>query len=254
MWHALPIPDVLRQLVTSAEGLSGAEAAARLERYGPNALQVARPISPWKILVEQLKSLVVLLLFAAAAVALAIGDLLEAAAILVVLVINTAVGFWTEWRARLAMDALRRLQVQEAVALRDGQEQRVDARSLVPGDVIALEQGAAIPADARVVSATELGINEAPLTGESLPVAKTVNAVVEEDGEEVPLAERTSMVYKGTLVTTGTSRLLNSCATPFASRSRLSKRCALWAFCSKRIRSVASRLTATMRSFPDSSR
>lgn len=205
-WHALPIPDVLRQLGSTAEGLSGVEAAARLERHGPNALQVARPISPWKILIEQLKSLVVLLLFAAAAVALAVGDLLEAAAILVVLVVNTAVGFWTEWRARLAMDALRRLQVQEAVALRDGEEGRVDARLLVPGDVIVLEQGAAIPADARVLSATELGINEAPLTGESLPVAKNPDAVVEPDGEEVPLAERASMVYKGTLVTTGSAR------------------------------------------------
>ncbi len=205
-WHALPVADVLRRLGAETQGLSGVEAAARLERYGPNALQVARPIPPWKILLDQLKSLVVLLLFAAAAVALAIGDLLEAAAILVVLVINTAVGFWTEWRARLAMDALRRLQVQEAAALRDGREQRVDARFLVPGDVIVLGPGAAIPADARVLSATELGINEAPLTGESLPVAKNPDAVVEENGEEVPLAERASMVYKGTLVTTGSAR------------------------------------------------
>jgi Ca2+-transporting ATPase len=197
---------VLRQVDSTAEGLSGAEAAARLKRYGPNALQIARPISPWKILLGQLKSLVVVLLFAAAVVALVIGDLLEAAAILVVLVINTAVGFWTEWRARLAMDALRRLQVQEAVALRDGREQRVDARVLVPGDVIVLEPGAAIPADARVLSATELGINEAPLTGESLPVGKGPAAVVEQNGEEVPLAERASMVYKGTLVTTGSAR------------------------------------------------
>ncbi|MGD2151643.1 MAG: cation-transporting P-type ATPase [Gemmatimonadales bacterium] len=205
-WHALSIAEVLRQVDSTAEGLSGAEAAARLKRYGPNALQIARPISPWKILLGQLKSLVVVLLFAAAVVALVIGDLLEAAAILVVLVINTAVGFWTEWRARLAMDALRRLQVQEAVALRDGREQRVDARVLVPGDVIVLEPGAAIPADARVLSATELGINEAPLTGESLPVGKGPAAVVEQNGEEVPLAERASMVYKGTLVTTGSAR------------------------------------------------
>jgi len=205
-WHALSIIDVLRHVDSDPEGLSGAEAAARLERYGPNALQVARPISPWKILLDQLKSMVVVLLFAAAAVALVIGDLVEAAAVLAVLVINTAVGFWTEWRARLAMDALRRLQVQEAVVLRDGREQRVDARDLVPGDVIVLEPGAAIPADARLLSATELGVNESPLTGESLPVAKGPDAVVEQNEEEVPLADRASMVYKGTLVTTGSAR------------------------------------------------
>jgi Ca2+-transporting ATPase len=205
-WHALPVSDVLRRLGSSAEGLTSVEAAARLERCGPNALQVARPISPWNILLEQVKSLVVLLLFAAAGIALIIGDLLEAASILVVLLINTAVGFWSEWRARLAMDALRRLQVQEAVALRDGRERRVDARSLVPGDVITLEPGVAIPADARVLSATELRVNEAPLTGESLPVAKSSGAVVEEDGDRIPLAERASMVYKGTLVTTGSAR------------------------------------------------
>jgi Ca2+-transporting ATPase len=222
-WHALPVPDVLRQLDSGAEGLSRDEAEARLERYGPNALQVARPISPWKILLEQLKSLVVLLLFAAASVAAAIGDLIEAAAILVVLVINTAVGFWTEWRARLAMDALRRLQVQEAIVLRDGEEQRADARLLVPGDVISLEPGAAIPADARVLSATELGINEAPLTGESLPVTKNPDAVVEEDGEEVPLAERASMVYKGTLVTTGSARAVVVATGTATEIGRLSK-------------------------------
>ncbi|UCC73591.1 MAG: HAD-IC family P-type ATPase [Gemmatimonadota bacterium] len=205
-WHALPTEEALWRLAAQTRGLSESEAAARLKRIGPNALEIAGPVSAWRILLDQLKSLVILLLFAAAGVAVVIGDLLEAAAILVVLVINTAVGFWTEWRARLAMDALRRLQIQEAVVLRDGEERRIDARYLVPGDVIALEAGAAVPADARVLAATELCTNEAPLTGESLPVGKNPDVVVGENGEEVPLAERASMVYKGTLVTTGSGR------------------------------------------------
>ncbi len=190
----------------TAAGLDDDEAADRLEKYGPNALLLAKPISPWRILLDQLKSLVVVLLFAAAGVAVAIGDLLEAEAILAVLVINTVIGFWTEWRARLAMDALRRLQVQEALVLRSGEELRLDARMLVPGDVIMLEAGAAVPADARVLVATELQVNEAPLTGESFPVAKLTDAVVEESGDEVPLAERTCLVYKGTLVAAGSGR------------------------------------------------
>jgi Ca2+-transporting ATPase len=177
-----------------------------LERYGPNALEIARPISPWKILLDQLKSLVVVLLFAAAGVALLIGDVLETVAILAVLVINTVVGFWTEWRARVAMDALRRLQVQEALVERSGDCQRVDGRMVVPGDVMVLEAGSAVPADGRVLATTELRVNEAPLTGESLPVTKSPEPVLGEDEEEAPLAERASMVYKGTLIAAGTGR------------------------------------------------
>ena len=205
-WFALPREEVLQRLQARESGLTDDEAEERLERHGPNALELASPVSPWEILADQLKSLVVLLLFAATGVAFLIGDVLEALAILSVLVINTAVGFWTEWRARLAMDALRRLQVQEAVVARSGRERRVDARTLVPGDVIMLEAGGSVPADARVLFAVELCINEAPLTGESLPVTKDPAAIISENGEVVPLAERTAMVYKGTLVAAGSGR------------------------------------------------
>lgn len=205
-WHELPVDEVLRRMQASLEGLSEEEAQVRLSRHGPNALELAKPVSAWRILLDQLKSIVVLLLFAASAIAVAIGDLLEAAAVLAVLVINTVIGFWTEWRARLAMDALRRLQIQEALVLRSGQEVALDARELVPGDVIFLESGVAVPADARVLAETELNVNEAPLTGESLPVSKSSEPATEENGEDVPLAERTSMVYKGTLVAAGSGR------------------------------------------------
>ncbi len=205
-WHELPAEGVLADLATTTDGLSESEAAQRLERYGPNALEIAKPTSAWKILVDQFKSLVVLLLIGAAALAVVMGDTAEAVAIGAVLLLNTAIGFWTEWRARLAMDALRRLQVQEAVVLRSGEGRAVDSRVLVPGDVVLLEAGAAVPADARVIAATELSVNEAPLTGESMPVAKRADAITEEDGGEVPLAERSSMIYKGTLIAAGSGR------------------------------------------------
>jgi Ca2+-transporting ATPase len=199
---------VLDRLDASAEGLSEAEASARLERYGPNALELGKPVSAWKILLDQLKSLVVLLLIAAFAVALAIGDVAEAAAVGAVLLINTAIGFWTEWRARLAMDALRKLQVQEAMVVRAGASRLIDAIELVPGDVVALEAGVSVPADARVFAATELTVNEAPFTGESMPVLKSSDPDVAENGGAVPLAERASMVHKGTLVTSGSGRVV----------------------------------------------
>ncbi|HSG82863.1 MAG TPA: HAD-IC family P-type ATPase [Gemmatimonadota bacterium] len=205
-WHELPAQEVLGRFGSSSAGLTESEAQERLGRYGPNALEIGKPISAWKIFADQLKSLVVLLLFAASAVAVAIGDVAEAVAIGAVLIINTAIGFWTEWRARLAMDALRRLQVQEAVVVRSGRSQPIDARELVPGDIIVLEAGAAVPADARVLTVTELTVNEAPLTGESMPVVKTVDPAADEDGRPVPLAERASMLYKGTLVVAGSGR------------------------------------------------
>jgi Ca2+-transporting ATPase len=212
-WHTLPGEEVLAELASSPEGLSTAEAAARLRRYGPNTLLVTRPDPWWRILVAQFRGVVVTLLAAAAAVALAMGDAVEAAAIGAVLLVNGGIGFWMEWRARQAMQALRSLQVHAATVLRDGRQGEIDARRLVPGDVILLEAGTAVPADARLLAAEEMTAVEAPLTGESVPVRKScapVGAGDEENGaaggDDVPLAERASMVYKGTLVAAGSGR------------------------------------------------
>jgi len=201
-WHALPADDALDRLDASPAGLSSAEAERRLTRHGPNALDLTPPTPWWRVLWDQVASLVVGLLVVAAGVSLALGDVLEAAAIGAVLAINVGLGFAIEWRARQAMEGLRRLQVQEALVLRDGEPRRLDARELVPGDVLVLEAGAAVPADARVLEAHELKVVEAPLTGESMPVLKTPSAV---DGD-TPLAERASMVFKGTLIATGSGR------------------------------------------------
>ena len=202
-WHVLAAGDVLARLDAGAGGLTEAEAARRLTRYGPNLFRRTPPVSAWRILLGQVRSLIVLLLLVAAAIALATGDLLDAAAIGAVLVLNIALGFVTELRAHRAMEALLSLEVARAIVIRDSALRELDARLLVPGDVIVLEAGAAVPADARLLEATELRTVEAALTGESLPVAKRSDVALEPD---TPLAERRTMVYKTTTVASGRGR------------------------------------------------
>jgi Ca2+-transporting ATPase len=202
--HAEPPGALFGRLISTPDGLSDREAEARLRRVGPNRLDPARPVSAWKILVDQLRSVVVVLLVAAAAIALLLREPVEAAAIAAVLVINTVVGFVTEWRARRAMAALIHLDVARAFVIRGGQLRGIDAEALVPGDVIEIEAGQQVPADGRIVTETDLRTSEAALTGESLPVSKSADAVP----VDTPLAERTSMAYKGTTVAAGTARVL----------------------------------------------
>lgn len=199
-WHASPVAEVLDQLGSGPDGLSSEEAAARLREHGPNVLVVAEPLPAWRLLVAQVRSVVVLLLFVAMIVALLFGESAEALAIGAVLALNTLLGFFTELRARRAMEALLGMNVPHASVLRDGERREIDASDLVPGDVVCIEEGDSIPADVRIIEATELQIVEAPLTGESLPVRKEADAVLE--GDE-PLPERRNMAYKATAVATG---------------------------------------------------
>jgi P-type Ca2+ transporter type 2C len=202
-WHALLPDEVLARLESSRDGLTDADARARLARYGPNALQSQKPVSAWKILLDQFRSVVMLLLLAAAGFALLLSDPVEAAAIVAVLVINAAVGFSTELRARGAMAALLRLEVPRATVLRDARAREVEAHALVPGDVILLEAGQYVPADARLLTEAELRVNEAPLTGESLPVEKEATVALDEG---TPLADRINLVYLSTAVVAGAGR------------------------------------------------
>jgi Ca2+-transporting ATPase len=204
-WHSLPAEEAVARLGTSLAGLADEEAARRLERFGENRLRRARPVSAWKILGDQFASVVVLLLAAAAVVALLLGDRVEAAAIAAVLVLNTAIGFATELRARRAMEALLRYDVPRAAVVRGGELRLVDASAVVPGDLLEIDAGQAVPADARLVHATDLRTNEAALTGESLPVSKRADFTL---SVETLLAERSNMVYKGTTVSTGTARAI----------------------------------------------
>ena len=202
-WHAQPAALALERLKATPAGLTATEAARRLRQFGPNRLPIAPPTSAWKLLVAQLRGIVVLLLVAAALVSALAGEVVESLAILAVLVINTALGFATELRARRAIEALQSLDVPVAVVVRDGQAVEIAAAELVPGEVVEVEAGRAVPADARLLSAVELRVDEAALTGESVPVEKRVDAALDAD---TPLAERTTMLYKGTTVVAGAGR------------------------------------------------
>ncbi|MBN1259348.1 MAG: cation-transporting P-type ATPase [Anaerolineae bacterium] len=192
--------DVAEALdVTVTQGLDAKEVSRRRERYGQNRLRDTETKSAWQILVEQFKSLIIGLLAVAAILSFAFGDWIEGLAVLVVIAINAAIGFITELRAVRSMESLQELSRVDAKVRRDGQVQEISAESLAPGDVMVLAGGDVITADARLVEASKLQVDEAALTGESAPVSKQTSPVK----AATPLAERASMVYKGTAVTRG---------------------------------------------------
>ncbi|MCI0433550.1 MAG: HAD-IC family P-type ATPase [Gemmatimonadetes bacterium] len=199
-WHTLTREQAFDALASGPGGLDPAEAARRLAAHGPNALESAPPASILSILVAQLRSVVVLLLAVAALLAMLLDERIEAMAILAVLFVNTLIGFIVELRARRAMEALLGLDVSRATVLRDGEPLEIPARDVVPGDLIVLEAGAAVPADVRVIEAAELRVIEAALTGESVPSEKSADALHD---SATPIAERENMLFKATTVAAG---------------------------------------------------
>lgn len=204
-WHCLPPADALRSLGSRPEGLSDQEADRRLKLHGPNAFRTAKPASAWVVLAAQLRSSLVLLLVGAGLIAAATGDRGDVAAIGAVLVLNVAIGFTTELRAHRAMEALLGLEVQRARVVREGRSRDVDARELVPGDIVLLEAGQNVPADARLLESAELRTVEASLTGEAGSVSKSATTTADPD---TPVGDRHMMVYKSTGVVAGTARAL----------------------------------------------
>ena len=199
-FHSQPAADALNAVGTIRQGLTGGEAAARLAVHGRNRVAPTPPASAWTTLLNQLRGVVVLLLVVATALSLALGDALEAAAIGAVLFLNTAIGFATELRARRAMEGLLQLESLSALVLRDGRLQSLAAEMLVPGDIVRLDAGHRVPADVRLLDSVELRTDEAALTGESLPVSKSAGASL---AITTPLADRSTMAYKGTVVVAG---------------------------------------------------
>ncbi len=197
-WQA-SISAVCEALRVDEAGLSTEEANRRRQEFGANTLRETETRSIGAILLDQVKSLVVLLLFAAGVVSLFFGDIPEAVAIGVVLVLNSAIGFFMEWRAVRSMEALRELADVPAVVRRDGTTTRISAEELVPGDIVLLEEGDVVTADLRLLNTSKLQADESALTGESVPVDKSTDPVP----EEASLAERTSIAFKGTAVTRG---------------------------------------------------
>ena len=184
------------------EGLTRAEAAARLARQGPNEIERPRPASALRMFLEQFRGVMIGLLLAAAVLSAVLGEPADAIAIGVIVVLNALVGFAQEHRAARAMEALRAMTAPRARVLRDRQVVLVATREVVKDDVLVLDAGDIVPADARLLEAHELSTNEAALTGESVPVDKGTDGAP----EDAPLAERSDHVFQGTTVATGSAR------------------------------------------------
>jgi Ca2+-transporting ATPase len=199
-WHTISIADAIEKLETSADGLTAAEAARRLESYGPNELQALATQSAWHTFFAQFQNALILILLSGTIISAFMGHTLEAVVITVIVLFAVLLGFIQEHRAGRALEALRRMAAPTAHVLRDGEETPVPARELVPGDVVLLRAGDRVPADARVTESVNLAVDEAALTGESIPVQKTVETY---DDAGLPLGDRKNMTYAGTLVAQG---------------------------------------------------
>lgn len=199
-------------------GLDSADAATRLARQGPNALPQAGQASALALIARQFRSLMVGLLVVAGGAALALGDMVEALAILVVIILNAAIGFATEWKAASALAALRGQAVALAQVLRDGAAHEIPAQALVQGDVVVLAAGDRVPADGRVIQDVRLQLDESALTGESLPVTKSA-AVLDDD--QAALGDRSNMVHMGTAITDGRGRCIVTATGPQTEMGRI---------------------------------
>ncbi|NNL67194.1 MAG: cation-translocating P-type ATPase [Myxococcales bacterium] len=200
-WHRLEADEAVARLESDAgAGLSDAEAARRLAEHGPNALPEGRRRSLAAMLLGQFSDFMILVLLAAAAVSGVVGEPADTIAILVIVVLNGGIGAAQEWRAQRAMLALRQLAAPEATVLRGSEQRSVPASELVPGDVVALDAGALVPADLRLIESAELQTDEAILTGESHAVEKCVERL---DAPDLQLGDRRNLAFKGTTVTRG---------------------------------------------------
>ncbi|MEQ1795122.1 MAG: HAD-IC family P-type ATPase, partial [Nitrospira sp.] len=205
-WHSLRTDVLETQLRTNLDvGLSADDVRHRQEREGLNELPEAPPASLLRLFLSQFTSVIVWVLIGAAIVSGLLEDWLDAAAIVSIVFLNGLLGFVQEFRAERSLAALRKLSVAMSRVFRDGVLLSIPARELVPGDVILLEAGDRIPADARLIYAANFQAQEASLTGESTPVQK---AAVELDRTDVPLADRTNMVFMGTTAVSGKARAL----------------------------------------------
>ncbi|GAA0255180.1 cation-translocating P-type ATPase [Haladaptatus pallidirubidus] len=198
-WYDRPIDEVYSTLDADETGLTSTEAERRLQTVGPNDIRETQQCSPLSIFVAQFSSVLIWVLLVAAGLSFWVGHTVDAVLIAIIVVANGVFGFVQDYRAEQALQALRSMSSPSAIVIRDGGEQRIDARKLIPGDIVRLDEGSAVPADARLIESHSLEVDEAPLTGESIPVEKETGTI-ESDTE---LAERSNMVYKQTNVVRG---------------------------------------------------
>ncbi|MGQ9743478.1 MAG: cation-translocating P-type ATPase [Candidatus Bathycorpusculaceae bacterium] len=198
-WHAMGIEETLKTLNTREVGLSREEAQKRLAEYGPNELKKEKGISPIRLFLEQFADILILILLIATGLSIYLGEITDAIVIIAIVLACAILGFVEEYRSEKALEALKKMTAPTAMVLRDGKEVKVQASEIVPGDIILLYTGDKVPADARLIEAINLKVDEAPLTGESTPVNKSVDPLPEETG----LPERRNIVFTGTAVVYG---------------------------------------------------
>ncbi|MFH1037203.1 MAG: HAD-IC family P-type ATPase [PVC group bacterium] len=205
-WYSLSAEECARLLqVDVAAGLTAAEAARRLERWGPNELVEAGKESVLKAFLNQYRPLMQAVLLGAAIVSVVIGDISTAGLLFCVTLFNAVLGIVQESKARRSVDALRQMLISEATVRRNGEVISIPAAQIVPGDIVLVREGARVPADGRLIAAATLEAEESSLTGESVPVLKRIDPVVSED---VPLGDRTSMMFMNTNVTRGRGEMM----------------------------------------------
>ncbi len=198
--HSLTLEELFKLLETSITGLSVAEAKKRLDTYGPNELEEAPKKSPLKLFLAQFANVLIFILLIAASISFLVGDEIEAVVILLIVLACGVLGFIQEWKADKALAALKEMAAPEAIVIREGKHLKIPAREVVPGDILVLAAGDKVAADVRLVESINLKIDEAPLTGESVPVSKDASLVLP---PETPLPDRRNMAFAGTTVING---------------------------------------------------
>ena len=213
---------ITRLHTDSRNGLSAREADRRFQQHGPNTLETGRKAHWHMVLARQFVDVLIFILIAAAAISLAVGEMADAVTIMVIVLLNGILGFVQEWKAERAIEALQRMLAPHCTVVRDGREQAIDAKELVPGDIVMLEIGDRVPGDLRLLEALDLRLDESSLTGESESVSKGIDVI----DRDAPLAGRASMVWMGTAVTNGRARgvvTATGMATEFGRIARLTQ-------------------------------
>lgn len=199
-WHTFSVDETINALKSSREGLSAGEVQKRLQEYGYNEIQEKKRKTAFSMFLDQFKDFMIIVLIIAAIISGFIGEPVDTIAIIVIVVLNAVIGFFQEYRAEKALEALRKMAAPYAVVIREGKHLSIPAAEVVPGDMVVIEAGNIIPADLRLVEANQLRIDESALTGESVPVDKTVETLSD---ERLPVGDRKNMAFKGTYVTHG---------------------------------------------------
>lgn len=204
-FHTKDVEEVIKELDTNIRGLSSSEVEKRIQKYGYNELEEKKGKTFFQMFISQFKDFMIIILLIAVAISLLVGEVIDAAIILAIVVLNALLGSIQENRANEALKALKKLSTPHAKVLRDGEVKVVSSKEIVPGDIVLLEAGDFVPAEGRLIEAAALKVNESSLTGESVPVEKQIDPL---DSENVSLGDRINMVFAGTTVVYGRGKMV----------------------------------------------